>query len=150
MSAGAELPYVDELSVEIAAGAGVVWEALLRAAEAPFRSPLSARAAGLLGCADREASGPRPLDAGSAFPGFRVARAEHASELALRGRHRFSDYALTFRLDDLAGDRTRLRAETRAAFPGLRGRAYRTLVIGTRLHVLATNRVLRAVQRRAA
>ena len=36
-----------------------------------------------------------------------------------------------------------------AVFPGLKGRAYRTLVIGTRMHVLVTNRVLDSVRRRA-
>ncbi len=33
------------------------------------------------------------------MPGFRVAAARPAEELALAGRHRFSDYALVFRLD---------------------------------------------------
>jgi hypothetical protein len=42
-----------------------------------------------------------------------------------------------------------VRAETRAAFPGLQGRAYRALVIGTRGHVLAVRRLLRAVKARA-
>jgi hypothetical protein len=39
-------------------------------------------------------------------------------------------------------------AETRAVFPGLKGRVYRALVIGTRLHVLAVRRVLGGVSRR--
>jgi hypothetical protein len=40
-----------------------------------------------------------------------------------------------------------LRAKTYAEFPGLRGRIYRALVIGTGAHVLATNHMLRAIQR---
>jgi hypothetical protein len=67
----------------------------------------------------------------------------------LRGRHRFSDYALIFRFEDAGADRTLLSAETRATFPGLAGRVYRTLVIGTRGHVLVTSRLLKAAKRQA-
>lgn len=149
MNSATDLPFVDELSVEVAAAPGKVWDSLLRVVDGSFGSPSTVHAARLLACADREASGPRPLAAGSAFPGFHVERAEPGRELALRGGHRFSDYALTFRLDEQAPGHTRLRAETRATFPGLKGRAYRTLVIGTRMHVLVTNRILGAVKRRA-
>jgi hypothetical protein len=69
--------------------------------------------------------------------------------LALEGRHRFSRYALTFRIDDLGDGASRLRAETRAEFPGARGSVYRALVIGTRGHTLATRRMLNSVGRRA-
>jgi hypothetical protein len=100
----------------------------------------------LVGCVDTESSGPRPLATGSAVPGFHVDRADPERELALVGAHRFSDYALVFLLavDDEGG--TLLRAETRAAFPGLEGRLYRTLVIGTRIHVLVTRRLLKATK----
>jgi hypothetical protein len=54
-----------------------------------------------------------------AFPGIHVEAAEPGQELALAGSHRFSDCA------------------------------YRALVIGTRGHVLVTNRILSAVRRRA-
>ena len=63
--------------------------------------------------------------------------------LVLQGSHHFSDYALSFRLEPLGAVRTRVIAETRAVFPGLKGRAYRALVIGTRMHVLVVRRVLR-------
>ena len=72
-----------------------------------------------------------------------------AAELALAGAHRFSRYALSFRIDSLGSRRSRLRAETRAEFPGLKGGAYRALVIGSRGHVLITRRLLGAVKRRA-
>lgn len=143
------LPHVDELSVEVEADADATWEAVLRVTERTFGSPATGRLARLLACSDLEASGPRPLAAGSAFPGFHIEVAAPSTELALAGRHRFSDYALVLRLDDLGNDRTRLRAETRARFPGLKGRVYRTLVIGTRMHVLFTKRVLAAVKRSA-
>jgi hypothetical protein len=103
----------------------------------------------VLGCADVEAAGPRPLGTGSSIPGFHVAAAVPLAELKLAGSHRFSNYALIFHLDPLPGSGSRLRAETRAEFPRLRGTVYRTLVIGTRMHVLATRRILAAVKRRA-
>jgi hypothetical protein len=58
-------------------------------------------------------------------------------------------YLLAIRLGDAGAGRTRLIAETRAAFPGLKGSIYRALVIGTRLHVLVTRRLLSAAKRRA-
>jgi hypothetical protein len=148
-SAAIRLPFVDELSVEIAAGPEAVWEALLQTIERSFDSARTGRVAQLLGCHDLESSGARPLATGSAFPGFHVEAAEPGQELTLAGSHRFSDYALTFRFDELDSKETRLRAETRASFPGFKGSVYRTLVIGTRGHVLVANRVLRAVRRRA-
>lgn len=150
MSAETEwLPYVDEHSVTVEADREPTWAALLHVAEATVSSRGAPRYARLVGCADTEPSGPRPLAVGSAFPGFHVAVAAEPEELALAGKHRFSDYALVFRLDDLADGRTRLRAETRAVFPGLKGTVYKGLVIGTRMHVLATRRVLGATRRRA-
>jgi hypothetical protein len=142
------LPFLDEYGVEIAVPPEVVWDSLCRVAEGSFSSPFAARFAGWVGCEETAASGPRPLAEGSAFPGFVVARAEPGSELALAGRHRYSEYALVFHLAaDGAG--TRLRAETRARFPGTAGRLYRAAVIGTRGHVLVTMRLLAAVKRRA-
>jgi hypothetical protein len=142
------LPFVDEHGVEVAAPPDVVWEALCRVVEGSFSSPFAGRFARLVGCESTEPSGPRPLAEGSAFPGFFVARAEPGSQLALAGRHRYSDYALVFHLDGNGGT-TRLRAETRARFPGASGRLYRAAVIGSRGHVLVTMRLLAAVKRRA-
>lgn len=144
-----QLPHVDEHSATVEAGREPTWKALLGVVEATVSSGGTPRFARLLGCADTAASGPRPLAAGSALPGFHVAAAMAPAELSLLGSHRFSNYALVFRLDELDGGRTRLRAETRAEFPGLHGRIYRALVIGTRMHVLVTRRILSAVQRRA-
>jgi hypothetical protein len=143
------LPHVDEHSAVVGAGAAVAWEAMLAVIEGSFSTPAAARVAHLLGCADPAVGGPRPLAPGASFPGFRVERAERPRLLALRGRHRFSDYALIMRIDELGSERVLLRAETRAEFPGLHGRAYRALVIGTRGHVLVTRRLLAAVRRRA-
>lgn len=143
-----ELPWVDEHAVELDATPATVWPALLRTVErmtAGRGAPAYARA---VGCADTEAGGPRPLEVGSTVPGFHVAALTPERLLVLRGSHRFSDYALVFRLEPLGGVRTRLVAETRAEFPGVRGRAYRALVIDTRMHVLAIKRMQRGVANR--
>ena len=42
-----------------------------------------------------------------------------------------------------------LRAETRAEFPGVKGRAYKAMVIDTRMHVLLVRRILAAVKKQA-
>ena len=149
MTAFAQLPHIDEHSALVGARPGETWEALLRVVEGTVSAGSAPRVAGLLGCADTAAAGPRPLAAGSTLPGFHVEAASQAEELALAGSHRFSDYALIFRLDDLGEEGTRLRAETRAVFPGLKGSAYRTMVIRTRGHVVVTRRILNATKRRA-
>jgi hypothetical protein len=150
MSATADrLPYVDEHSAVVEATPAVTWDALLHVAEASMSSPVTPPLARLLGCADLAATGPRPLTTGSAFPGFHVGEAVAPAKLELLGSHHFSNYALIFHLEEIEGGHMRLRAETRAEFPKLRGSVYRALVIGTRMHVLATRRVLTATQRRA-
>ncbi|MEY9989861.1 hypothetical protein ABIE67_001893 [Streptomyces sp. V4I8] len=78
-------------------------------------------------------------------PGFHVVTAVPAKELALAGSHPFATYALIFRLEEAGAGRTRVRAESRAAFPGPAGRLYRLLVIGTRGHAWAVRRMLRRV-----
>jgi hypothetical protein len=143
------LPHVDEHATVIEADLDATWDALTRTVDRSFASAQTARGARVLGCADVAPAGPRPLEPGSAVPGFHVGTADRPHELALLGRHRFSDYALIFRLDDLDSGRTRLRAETRADFPGLKGRLYHAMVIGTRVHIVVTRRLLSAVKHRA-
>ena len=81
--------------------------------------------------------------------GFPSRREDSVASLLLDGRHPFSRYRLGFHLERLGPDRTRLRATTEAEFPGPHGLAYRTLVIGTRFHVLAVRRMLRQLKRAA-
>ncbi|WP_448004286.1 SRPBCC family protein [Agromyces bauzanensis] len=138
-------PFVDEHSVAIEASRDAVWPALLRMVE----TAAPGRFARFLGCVDTEASGPRPFAVGSAVPGFHVVAVDEPGELALAGRHRYSDYRLIFRLDDLGPDRSRLRAETRAAFPGTLGRLYRMVLMGAGAHAVATRRMLATVRRDA-
>jgi hypothetical protein len=144
-----ELPKVDEHEVEVEAGAPETWAALLAHLDRTFSAPGAGGYARLVGCRPASAGGPRPLAVGSTVPGFEVARAEPGSLLALEGRHRFSTYALTFRLSEAGPGRTLLRAESRATFPGLLGRAYRLAVISSGGHVLIVRRMLAAIARRA-
>ena len=144
-----DLPFVDEQALVIDAPRERVWGALLRVAPSGFEGRVPAAIARLLGCEPASEGGPRPIDRGSKFPGFEVTRAEEGRRLELAGRHRFSRYELVFTLGDQAGG-TRLAAETWAAFPGARGRAYRAAVIGSRGHVVVVRRMLSAVARRSA
>jgi hypothetical protein len=144
----AALPWIDEHAGEISAPASVVWPALLRTVERMTAGGAAPRYARAVGCADTEEGGPRPLEVGSTFPGFHVSGITPERLLVLRGSHHFSDYELSFRLEPLGAVRTRVVAETRAVFPGFKGRAYRALVIGTHMHVLVVRRVLRGVSRR--
>lgn len=143
------LPFVDEHTETIAAAPDRVRVALMETLERALSRPGAAAYARLVGCVPHEAAGPRPLTVGSTVPGFAVTAAEDGGEVVLEGRHRFSSYALVFRLDPDAEGHTRLGAETRASFPGLTGGLYRVVVIGSRGHVVATRRLLAAVGRRA-
>lgn len=141
------LPHIDEHAVIVDADLEATWSACQRVVDGSFGSV--GRTARLLGCEDTTASGPRPLAAGSTLPGFHVEFAEPRQTLALAGGHRFSAYALVFRLEGSGNGATTVRAETRARFPGVKGGIYKTLVIRTRGHVLVTRRLLGAMKQRA-
>lgn len=145
----APLPLVDEHTTDIAAIADEAWAALLDTLDRSFSRPHAITYARLVGCADTAPSGERPLAEGSQIPGFHVAVSAPGRELVLEGSHRFSSYTLTFRLAPLGPDSSRLRAETRARFPGIQGRAYRLLVIRTGGHVVTVRRLLAAIRRRS-
>lgn len=139
-----QLPYIDEHATTVGGSREQAWRALV---DTIWRQTAGGeRLARLLGCDPASGSGHFGGEPGQAIPGFRVVEAEPGRRLVLRGHHRFADYQLTF----LLGDGGRLRAQTHAAFPGLKGGAYKTLVIRTRFHVLATRRILRAVRTAAA
>lgn len=141
------LPFVDEYEIDVAAAPEVVWAATIRTLTRSFAGSgdVVARA---LGCASTTASDWSRPAPGCTLPGFEAEVVESPTLLRLSGRHRFSEYALTFRIDEISGGR-RCRAETRARFPGLRGRLYRTAVIGSRGHRVAVRRMLGTVQRLA-
>ena len=143
-----ELPYIDEHGLLVLAPVEQVWEALIHVVPGSFSGRAAGRVARALDCSHTERSGAINR-IGSTVPGFIVARVIEPAALALEGQHRFSRYGLIFSVEPTRDEQTLLRAETRAEFPGLKGWAYRTLVIGTRAHVLVVTRLLRAVKRRA-
>ena len=149
MSDIAQLPYLDEHSVDIPRDPPEIWDSLLEALEGSFSGTAASAYARAVGCVDHKSSGPRPLAEGSTIPGFRVVTAVPGRELVLAGRHRFSTYALIFRLEQLCPGCSQLRAETRAAFPGIAGTGYRLLVIGTKGHVIGMRRLLSAIRTRS-
>lgn len=144
-----DLPHIDEHATAIETGAERVWQALGEVLASAFAGGGTRTVGRILGVRPLQPSGD-PLTRGAALCGFRVVAAEPALELALEGEHRFSRYALIFRIDPLVeGGRVRLRAETRAVFPANAGRLYRALVIGTRAHVVVVRRLLQATKARA-
>ena len=131
-----ELPYIDEHAIRIVASPEVVWRALEQYVAAFLRRTEDGLLAKLLRTEPRA--------------GFEVTERVPLDRLVLVGRHRFARYRLAFDLTDAADGATHLRATTHAEFPGLRGRAYRALVIWTRGHIVATTHILRSIRRRAA
>ena len=142
------LPFVDEHTTDIGAGADRAWMAMLDYFGGDGADRLTSPIASALGGMPAKRSG-APGEIGSTIPGFIVTRSVAPAVLALMGQHRFARYALIFRLADMREAGTRLSAETRAEFPGRAGSVYRTLVIGSRGHVLATRTMLRSIRRLA-
>jgi hypothetical protein len=133
------LPLIDEHERRIDADREQVWVALGRMLSRS-EGLLTAIVIRLVGAHPRRAGGD-PLREGSTIAGFGVSRAVRPDLLRLEGRHRFSRYALTFRLRD-AGEGTIVTAESRADFPGLTGTVYQAFVVGTGGHVVAVRRML--------
>lgn len=144
-----ELPFIDEHCLNVGAGPHTTWATLLEVVPDLFTGRGKELFARTIGCEQIGQVGPRPLQPGSAFTGFRVASISPEKKLQLEGRHRFSRYALNFRTEQVADQITQLCAETRAEFPGTAGSFYRSLVIGTRIHVAVVRNLLRAIKLRA-
>jgi hypothetical protein len=134
-----ELPFIDEHHIDVAASGESVWDAVV----GTFHRPLSGRGWGVvamvLGC---------DPSLGSAIPGFRIVEADQPRLLVLQGRHRFARYGIVIRVERRDGG-ARCRLESRAAFPGPHGAAYRLAVVGTRLHAAAVRHLLDTIRRAA-
>lgn len=115
------LPYIDEHAITVAANPADTWSALLEVI-----------------CRD-------PRDLATVPLGFVLDEARTGERLALKGRHPFAVYRWVFELEPEVGGRTRLRARTWADFPGLHGKIYRALVIGTGAHRVVTRATLKRV-----
>ncbi len=139
-----DLPLVDEHEIVSPASADRVWESLLDYVGG-IDSVWTRAYAHLVGADPRDTKGTLPSD-GSAVPGFAVTQATPGRRLVLAGRHWFSRYGLIFDLAERP-DGTVLRAQTRAEFPGIHGRAYRLLVIDSGIHRVLVRRILRGIAR---
>lgn len=114
------LSYIDEHARSVDANRDRAWQAMLRVV-----------------CRDPHKPSPPT--------GFVVDSVAEPHRLALRGQHWFSKYALIFELDEEGPGRTRVRARSYGDFPGLHGRIYRALVVGTGGHRLAVRHMLRRI-----
>ena len=142
------LPFVDEHWIEIAAKPEEVWDALMELVSGLGTGRSSERVSRALGCEDTKADG-ETGEIGSTIPGFLVTRSVKPAVLALMGQQRFSRYALIFTILEKPSGLMLLSAQTRAEFPGRKGRAYRGLVVGTHGHMVVTTGMLRQVRKRA-
>jgi hypothetical protein len=153
----AELPFIDEHSSDVNASPQRVWDTLVGTVLPRFGGGW-----GCLGTTHFGRVGARLLAAPypdlpvtcSGVPqtivGFRVERAERPSLIILAGEHRFAAYTLTLSIAGAESDsKSRLTAQTRAAFPRGAGRLYRAAVIGTGAHVVVVRRLLHRVRRLA-
>ncbi len=118
------LPYIDEHAITIDANREETWSALLRVM-----------------CRD-------PHNPSTVPTGFVLDEARPPERFALKGRHPFAVYRWVFELDaEHKGPAqcTRVRSATWAAFPGIHGRIYRALVIGTGGHRIAVRWTLKRI-----
>jgi hypothetical protein len=144
-----DLPFIDNFDTTVDASPPAVYEALARHLGRSLGTAGARVACRILGCAHRGASLSTPPVEGQEASGFVVAGAEAPDRLVLEGRHRFASYRLSFTLDPLPRNRTKLSARTDALFPGFTGGLYRALVIGSGGHEIVARRMLAAVARGA-
>ncbi|WP_445167202.1 hypothetical protein ACTXG7_25845 [Mycolicibacterium sp. Dal123E01] len=115
------LPYIDEYAITVAADRETTWHAVLRTM-----------------CRN-------PKDPETLPFGFILDAAEQPDRFACKGRHWFSVYKLVFLLADDPAGGTRVTAQTWAAFPGVKGKIYRALVIGSGGHRIVVRNMLRRI-----
>jgi hypothetical protein len=138
-----DLPYIDEHTRAVTTTTDETWRSVVRTLRSEFAS--GAPFARALGAAPNDVSGDWSGSGdltGATLPGFTVVTAQRPSRIELAGKHRFSRYKLVILIDD-----GRVRAQTYAAFPGVSGRMYKALVIGSRVHRLVVRRMLRRIAR---
>lgn len=143
------LPEIDDHVQLVAVTADGAWRALLAVLAGTFRAlPRPLASAWALDQPVRSSDWDHPV-VGSTIPGFAVADLDPPTTLVLRGRHRFSRYELRFLLVPVDPGQTEVHARSSAVFPGVHGRLYRAVVIGTGAHRVAVRRLLAQVARRA-
>ncbi|MFL6101254.1 MAG: hypothetical protein ACJ71T_15010 [Actinomycetales bacterium] len=129
MGQARSLPFLDEHSLVLPAARDEAWPVVLAYLGSLSRSshPVLHRALGT-----------------TPSSGFEIVESRPPHQVTLAGCHRLSTYRLVFSLRP-DGSGTRLVATTYAEFPGLKGRLYRTILMTTHAHQLATRRLLRAI-----
>jgi hypothetical protein len=95
--------------------------------------------------ARNQAAGRDPHDPATVPTGFVLDEARPPERFALEGRHLFAIYRWVFELDEEASQRTRVRATSWAKFPGLHGKVYRALVIGSGGYRIAVRWMLKRI-----
>lgn len=138
----ADLPFIDEFDATIDAPPVAVFQSLCRRIGRGFEGAAGRAFTSVIGCAYRGNSFTNPPIEGQEVNGFRVAKVDEPRELILEGRHRFASYRLSFFIESPGEGRSRLRAKTEAAFPGITGSVYRGLVIGTGAHAFIVKQML--------
>ena len=80
--------------------------------------------------------------------GFEITAEDPPHQVTLAGADRFSRYEMDLRVEPAEGGAV-VTVATWADFPGPTGRAFRTVVVGSRGHALAVRMMLRSIARRA-
>lgn len=143
-----ELPFIDRHGLVIEAGPAEVWKSLVDTLPRWMGTSHFGVYARLIGTSDHEVNWDAGL-VGSTLIGFHVTESERPSRLVLSGHHRFSRYRLIWTIDEVDPGKSHIQAETRAVFPGVQGRMYRALVIGSSAHARILRRVLASISRQA-
>jgi len=145
----ADLPFIDVFEATVEASDRAVYEALSRHLARSLGTAAARVAGRVLGCTHRGASLTTPPVEGQEVSGFVVVQARAPISLVLEGRHRFASYRLSFTVEALSANRTKLSARTDALFPRIKGAFYRALVIGSGGHEIVARRMIAAVAARA-
>ena len=148
MEIDSALPCIDEHEISLNVPAPVAWTAVVAVFGRLTTRPAWRLFAKAVRCKPDHAVG-TAVTAGDAVPGFLVARCEAPTEWALEGEHLFSRYALTFRIAPVDSGHCRVAAHSSAEFPGLHGKIYRAMVIGSGGHAIGVRRILRSIKTEA-
>jgi len=148
METDSALPSIDEHEISLDVPPPVAWTAVVAVFGRLMTRPEWRLFAKAIRCKPDHAVG-TAVAAGDALPGFLVVRCEAPTEWALEGQHLFSRYALTFRIAPVDSEHCRVAAHSSAEFPGVHGKMYRAVVIGSGGHAVGVRNILRSIKTEA-